>query len=166
MFIPSGKVLYIKMPKYLFFILILLLTSWTLAQSSLTGQVIDISPGFEPDPLSFEYISGGPINVETEIGNDVNGNECKGFIASEPDHTLVLRSDFANLRIFVEAARSEDTTMIIRSEDASLTLCHDDVSRDNPHPSIARAFTTGIYYIYIGSFDERKMSNYTIVISE
>ena len=154
------------MPKPIILILILLLSSWTLAQSSLTGQVIDISPGFEPDPLSFEYISGGPISVEAEIGSDANGNECKGFIASEPDHTLVLRSDFPNLRIFVEAARTEDTTMVIRSEDASLTLCHDDVSRDNPHPSIARAFTAGIYYIYIGSFDERKMSNYTIVISE
>ncbi len=150
----------------IFVLLAASLISMAAAQSSLTGQVIDISPGFEPDPLSFEYISGGPISVEAEIGLDANGNECKGFIASEPDHTLVLRSDFANLRIFVEASRSEDTTMVIRSEDGSLTLCHDDVSRDNPHPSIARAFTTGIYYVYIGSFDERKMINYTIGISE
>lgn len=152
--------------KNLLLTLLLLLTSWTLAQSSLTGAIIDISPGFEPDPLSFEYISGGPISVETEIGTDANGNECKGFIASEPDHTLVLRNDFPNLRIFVEASKSEDTTMVLRSEDGTLTLCHDDISRDNPHPSIARAFTTGIYYVYIGSFEERKMINYTIVISE
>lgn len=150
----------------LFLLLLACLTSMALAQSSLTGQIIDISPGFEPDPLSFEYISGGPISVEAEIGLASNGNECKGFIASEPDHTLVLRSDFPNLRIFVEAARNEDTTMVIRSEDGSLTICHDDVSRDNPHPSVAQAFTTGIYYIYIGSFEERKMINYTIVISE
>ena len=151
--------------KYLLLTLLIVLTSWTFAQSSLTGAVIDISPGFEPDPLSFEYISGGPISVEAEIGTDINGNECKGFIASEPDHTLVLRNDFANLRVFVEAT-SGDTTMVIRSEDGSLTLCHDDVSRGNPHPSISRAFPTGIYYVYIGSFDERQMTNYTIVISE
>ena len=155
------------MSKNLLLTLLFLLTSWTLAQSSLTGAIIDISPGFEPDPLSFEYISGGPISVEAEIGTDSNGNECKGFIASEPDHTLVLRSDFPNLRIFVEASKDEDTTMVIRSEDGTLTLCHDDVDpKTNPHPSIARAFTTGIYYIYIGSFKERNMINYTIVISE
>lgn len=147
-------------------LLLVCLLSSSFGQSSLTGQVIDISPGFEPDPLSYEYISGGPISVAAEIGTATDGNKCEGFIASEPDHTLVLRSDFPNLRIYIEASVNADTTMVIRSEDASLTICRDDIPNVSKHPSVTSAFTAGIYYIYVGSYEERDMINYTIFISE
>ncbi|MEZ4630747.1 MAG: hypothetical protein R2880_08575 [Deinococcales bacterium] len=129
------------------------------AQAGQTGAEISLTPGFQPDPLSFEYISGGPVDANANYGGD-----CKGFIASEPDHVVTLEQDFPYLRITVKSGK--DTTMILESSDGSVIICKDDISRENFNPQIGQALDSGVYKIYIGSYDAGNLANYSISFSE
>ncbi len=123
-----------------------------------TGAEIALAPNFQPDPMIFGYISGGPNNAEENYGN-----ECKGYIASEPDHVLTLEADFSYLRIYVSS--SSDTTMIVIPTTGGQVMCNDDMASGNHNPQIATSFGAGVYHIYIGSFDVDGLANYNIYFS-
>ncbi len=123
-----------------------------------TGAEISLTPNFQPDPMIFGYISGGPINAEENYGS-----ECKGYIASEPDHVLTLEADFSYLRIYVNS--SSDTTMLIIPITGEPVMCNDDMASGNSNPQITSSFSTGVYHIYVGSFDEDGLANYNIYFS-
>lgn len=124
-----------------------------------TGAEIYLTPDFQPDPMTFSYISGGPINAEEDYGGD-----CKGYIASEPDHVLTLENDFNYLRIFVSS--SADTTMIVASASDDQVICNDDMVSGNQNPQVATSFGAGVYHIFVGSFDQDGLANYSINFSK
>ncbi len=123
-----------------------------------TGAEISLAPDFQPDPMIFGYISGGPTNAEESYGSD-----CKGYIAIEPDHVLTLEADFSYLRIYVSS--SSDTTMIVIPTAGSQIMCNDDMASGNHNPQVTSSFAAGVYHIYVGSFDEDGLANYNIYFS-
>ena len=123
-----------------------------------TGAVIRIANDFD-SPLTFEYISGGSINATEFYGDD-----CKGFIATEPDHVLILEDDFDFLKIYTQTAADKDPTMIIKPlAEGSSVICDDDTL--NYNPQITASWPKGTYHIFIGSFKENELFNYSIYIT-
>jgi hypothetical protein len=118
-----------------------------------SGGGATLSPGFLPDPFIISYVAGG-----SEPASQY-GAECRGNVASEPDHILYL-SAFDYLKVSVQS--SSDTTLVIYGEPYNTWYCDDDTEGLNP--VIAGSWLAGYYYIYVGSFDGNP--SYNLVISE
>src|SRR5690606_35132525 len=97
---------------------------------------------FTPDPHTANGAAGGGTDASTLDPN------CRGWVASRPDHLLVTSGDFANLRVM---ARSEqDTTLVIRMPDGTYR-CNDD-SEGGVNPLVEGAFPAGTYAIFVGTY--------------
>lgn len=156
-----------SMYKHLVFVLGFLLLSVAAAQG--TGGDITLVPLFTPDPQSLEYIAGGAVSASDTYGADSSGESCAGFIASAPDHVLTLEAgdsemeSFGYLRVFVSS--EADTTLVIVREDDGDFLCNDDSDGINPQIEVDD-WPFGDYSIYVGTFAEGELANYTISFSE
>lgn len=153
--------------KHAIFILGLVLLSAAAAQG--TGGDITLAPLFTPDPQSLEFIAGGAVSAVETYGADSSGESCAGFIASQPDHVLTLEAgatgmeSFGYLRVYV-SSEADTTLVIVRAEDGDF-LCNDDSTDVNPQIEVDD-WPLGNYNIYVGTFAEGELANYTISFSE
>ena len=88
-------------------------------------------------------------------------SSCTGWIASNPDHILILDSPFQFLRIFAES--EADTTLLIQTPQGQV-LCNDDTYGLNP--SIQGPFSAGTYRFWVGSYRQGEMSAYQLKLTE
>ena len=122
--------------------------------------IIELSPGFSPDPLVIRGISGGSIPAAEIANRDMTHNgPCVGLVAEEPDHRIVLTKYFNYLSL--EVSSSEDTTLVIRGPGGS--WCNDD--QEDKNPGIAGQWLKGTYEVWIGSYEENNYRPYTIKIT-
>ncbi|ACL73676.1 hypothetical protein Tgr7_2601 [Thioalkalivibrio sulfidiphilus HL-EbGr7] len=135
---------------------ILVAVLWA-ATASAQFEDFDLSPGFTPDPATGTGISGGSVDAAGH--GSTSSGPCTGKIDTTPDHTLVLRADFSQLRVQVNSAK--DTSLVIRGPAGY--RCNDD--GDGLNPVIEGYWPAGTYQIYVGSVDTGAHS-YTISISE
>ncbi|MGA1740546.1 MAG: pre-peptidase C-terminal domain-containing protein [Pseudohongiellaceae bacterium] len=118
---------------------------------------IDLAGGFLPDPYSIELTAGGNSNA-ADLGNN-----CVGNIANAPDVQLSYES--GSLPIIFSVGSESDTTLVINLPDGSW-LCDDD-SGDGLSPMIELSDApSGIYDIWIGSYDEDSYPSAILYISE
>jgi hypothetical protein len=138
-------------------IAVILVAILWVAPVSATFEDFDLSPGFLPDPTTGTGLSGGRVDAAT-YGNTSHG-PCTGMIDDTPDHTMVLRQDFSQLRVQVDSG--QDTSLVIRGPGG--LRCNDD--SDGLNPVIEGYWPAGTYQIYVGSV-ESGTHNYSISISE
>lgn len=124
------------------------------APTSLT----QISSGFLPDPQTQRGQAGGAMQASTLTGG--NG-DCRGWVPATPQHTLMLGSNFANLRVIVSSA--QDTTLVVRGPDGAYR-CADD--SDMLNPIVEGAFAPGTYQIWVGAYSQGITAPYVIGFSE
>ena len=124
--------------------------------------VVDLDPGFVPDPHEISVVAGGSVDV---AGGDY-GSECTGYAAVAPDVRLNWGSDSGLLRILFEADDSgEDTTLIVNTPDGRW-LCNDDGGSSlNPLIEMS-AGQSGRYDIWIGSYNDGDYISGTLKITE
>ena len=116
-----------------------------------------LAPGFLPDPHELSGYSGGANNARN-LGTTSHG-PCRGDIATNPDHLLIVERPFEYLRI--RGYSQGDTSLVIRGPNGSL-LCNDDaVGLD---PQIEGPFPAGTYQIYVGAVGDA--ASYRLEISE
>jgi len=120
---------------------------------------ISLTTGFMPDPQSVSGTSGGATDA-TALGESQTG-PCRGWIASQPDHTMTLGSSFDFLA--VSGSSSDDTTLVIRGPDGM--WCSDDEGGDR-NPRIAGAWVPGCYQIWVGSYEQGDNSAYQLSFTE
>ncbi|MDP3516845.1 MAG: hypothetical protein Q8S94_06730 [Pseudohongiella sp.] len=121
---------------------------------------LNLSAGFQPDPLIRSLIAGGTTAVNSQNAG------CSGFITGAPDFRLnYTRGDYG-LGIF--AASDIDTTLIVRAPDGQWH-CNDDsehLSGLNPGVSFSSP-ASGRYDIWVGVFSsENSLKDARIVITE
>lgn len=131
---------------------------WTAAQVCGTSRRDDVSRfrprclrrGFLPDPRSDEGRAGGSVDAS------VLGRGCAGFVDTEPNHALALRSEFDYFRIRVES--EAPTTLIVRLPGeresyrcASPTRGDPVVDGDRESLQAPATWPQGIYLIWVGS---------------
>ena len=116
-----------------------------------------LESGFTPDPYEVEIVSGGNIDASRVSGS------CAGYIADAPDFDLYYSSGSFPLYISFEA--SEDTTLVINLPDGSWVCDDDDGPGTDPMVYLSNP-QSGLYDIWVGSYDEDERARGTLHISE
>lgn len=121
------------------------------------GTNFNLGPGFMPDPATATGTAGGPTDASTLQP------DCRGYIATTPNHVLTATGAFANLRIVVNGGNA-DLTLVVQGPDGRY-LCNDD--SDGLHPMVQGAFSAGEYRIFVGTYSAQVAgAPYRIGISE
>jgi hypothetical protein len=119
------------------------------------GTQIALAPGFRPDPTLMQGMAGGPVNAEA-----LNA-ECRGYIASAPNHVLEVTAPFAVLRI---AAKSDtDITLVVQKSDGTFA-CEDD--SEGLNPAVTTALPAGSHRVWVGTYTSGSGAPYSLGISE
>ncbi|MFT4702333.1 MAG: hypothetical protein ACI81R_000017 [Bradymonadia bacterium] len=117
----------------------------------------NLSVGFMPDPVVIPLAAGGPIDTSVE-----GTGSCAGFHASAPDVELTYEAGSVPLYIHVES--DTDTTLLINQPDGSW-ICADDTIGFNPLVAFPTP-ASGVYDIYVGTFDAAATPPATLNITE
>ncbi len=117
--------------------------------------LVNLSTGFMPDPATATGVAGGPLSASTLDPS------CRGNIPNSPQHTLMLATDFQNLRVMVHSV--EDATLVIRGPDG-VYRCDDD-GGGSLMPMVQGAWGPGTYQVWVGVFAGGSGA-YTIGFSE
>ena len=119
--------------------------------------VLDLTAGFEDDPLVVPIAAGGQKNA-AELGV-----ECHGLIADRPDVSISYSSGEYELNFAVFS--ENDTTLVINSPTGDW-FCNDDYNSLNPHISFEDP-ESGRYDIWIGVYSEEdELSMAQLLVSE
>ncbi len=127
-------------------------------QPAAQPTLIQISTGFLPDPQTARGQAGGSMPAAMLTGNDAR---CRGHFPPTPQHTMILQTDFRNLRVMSHSA--QDTTMAIRAPDGSYRCADDD---EGLNPIVSGAFAAGTYQIYVGTYHATSTATYVLGVSE
>ncbi len=130
-------------------------------QPNLRGQpafgTLNLQAGFQPDPRTVQVRAGGPDSAQGL------GADCTGFIDfRQADVNLNYQSGQYPLYISVQA--QADTTLIVNLPDGSW-ICNDDFDGTNPGIVLQRP-ASGLYNIWVGTFDRGQLQPSTLRISE
>ncbi len=108
-----------------------------------------IAPGFTPDPMRINVVSGGNIDISQQN----LGAGCTGFATARPDFNFTLTGTSAFLRVYVDAVQdNKDTTLIINTASGNW-ICNDD-SNGGTNPAIDLSNAgPGLYNVWIGSYE-------------
>jgi hypothetical protein len=108
-----------------------------------------IAPGTRPFTLN--GTSGGPRQAR------IYGAQCRGSIATTPDHVFSLTQP---MRVRFEVIRAAgDTTLVIVGPAG--VLCDDD-SGGNTNPRIIQDLPPGTYQVFVGSYANNQLHPYTL----
>lgn len=120
------------------------------------GQAFSVGPGFSPDPATATGNAGGMTDASSLSG------DCRGWIASSPNHVLTVTGAMPMLRIAANGGAA-DITLVVQRPDGTY-LCNDD--SDGLNPMVEGAFVPGEYKIFIGSYDAQSAgSAYRVGVS-
>lgn len=109
-----------------------------------TYRALDLAADFWPDPEAVSVVAGGP---DTAIGI---GNRCTGFIyQAAADIELTLTDDLGEL--FISAASTADTTLVVHAPDDTWHCSDDEVGVD-PLVVLTSA-EPGPYHIWVGTIE-------------
>lgn len=131
----------------------------TAGEASVDGNVIRLTPGFSPNPMTVRAEAGGDRRGSTWRGTAPH-TDCAGNMPEEPQHILEIGQDFENLRIV--ASHTTDLTMAI--EGPAGTWCNDDFQ--GLDPGIQGAWPAGTYRVFVGTYSEGVRSQYTLTLQQ
>lgn len=120
--------------------------------------LIQISTGFLPDPVTARGQAGGTMLAGVLTGGNAM---CRGHYPPTPQHTMMLQTDFRNLRVMSHSG--QDTTMAIRAPDGTFRCADDD---EGLNPIVSGAFAPGTYQIYVGTYSAVGGASYVLGVSE
>lgn len=120
---------------------------------------IQLTPGFQPDPLVARGVAGGPLAAAGM------SPECLGYIGQQPSHVVQLAAGFQTLRVIVSS--QQDTTLVIRGPQGEFR-CNDDrdLEGGDVNPLVEGAFGPGAYSVWVGSYEQGVQAPYAIGFSE
>jgi len=130
-------------------LVLLVLTGASAAQSS--PPVIELTPGFASDPLTFNGQAGGSTKTK----------DC-GNISTTPNHVINMKQDFPYLRLRLQGGGK--STLLIQEPGGDRTC----ISADNFSRGQIESpgyWKRGVYSIYIGDRDSTR-NTYTLSITE
>ena len=112
------------------------------------GGTAELAPGFSPDPYRVPLVSGGEIDVNSRgLGQD-----CVGFVTSQPDFRVTAQGEFPLLRfIFIADTITTDTSLIVRTPDGRFLCNNNSFGIFNPMVDVVDA-AVGDYVVWVGGF--------------
>lgn len=123
--------------------------------------VVDLAPGFTPDPHQVSVVSGGAIDAAT-LGL---GAGCNGWLTQQPDIIVRLSGPSQMLRFYVTSNGGEDTTLVINAGDGAYHCNDDSHGGTNPTVDINNA-PAGQYDVWVGSYQQGVQATAVLNITE
>ncbi len=126
--------------------------------NSVQSQSIVLQRGFMPDPITTNGMAVGQT-PSAQLGLP---GTCPGNWSQAPQHYLHLNSAMPFLRVTVNS--QTDTTLAIVAPDGQV-WCDDD-SAGSFNPGLEGMFPAGDYAIYVGTYQPRVQTSYTLSLTE
>lgn len=118
---------------------------------------LSLLTGFTPDPARAELWAGGP--------QDGSAFGCIGWYNTEPSYVLDFQTD-GGLPLILSVNSVLDTTLMVIDPNGEMA-CDDDGGNNGFNPSLTwGAPTSGVYFIYLGSYSGAENGPATLSISE
>ncbi|MBL8603352.1 MAG: hypothetical protein JNK72_15615 [Myxococcales bacterium] len=118
-----------------------------------------VSPGFVPDPVSVNIVSGGNIDAR----NLGLGPGCVGFVTRQPDYIVRLTGTSSFLRFYVTAGA--DTTLLVNTASGRWACNDDSFGGVNPSVDLTNA-GPGQYDVWVGSYQSGTQARGSLNITE
>ena len=120
---------------------------------------INLTSGFQPDPVVVAVQSGGPVNAAQSIGG-----ACSGFVANAPDYRVNYTP--GSLPLIISVNSSADTTLVINAPDGQW-YCDDDGGNQGMNPAVRfNQPRAGQYDIWVGTYGSNTNSPSQLNVSE
>jgi hypothetical protein len=118
-----------------------------------------ITPGFTPDPMDIQVVSGGNLDARALS----LGPGCVGYVTSQPDFNIQLSAPDNHLRLYVTS--NADTTLVV-NDAAGRWFCNDD-SHGGDNPTVDLTSTpAGLINVWIGSYQSGVQARGILHITE
>lgn len=122
------------------------------------ADVLNLSAGFDPDPVTVQATAGGPIPANTLAP------DCAGGHISLQAH-IVLRYEPGDYPLIIRADADEDATLTVVAPDGGLH-CNDD-GPSGLDPEVRFDFPlAGLYQIHVGAWSDGARFPATVSITE
>ncbi len=107
--------------------------------------------------------TGGSYSFSSITNRDRDGNPCMGYGAPEPDHIMVLESEFSQLSLKVNS-RGSDTTLIVKGPGKNNIRCG--FGKNNHRDALVQGsqWQAGRYEIWVGSVIPNRRSGYRLSV--
>ncbi len=130
-----------------------------------TANFPGLSISFPPRDARVNGRTTGTYSLANIARTDKNGNPCVGFGDSNPDHIIILETDFPTLRLTVDSG--QDTTLLVQGPNDNTIRCGQDISRSNPDAQISDTnLPAGTYRVWVGSHNQGQRFSYTLSATE
>lgn len=117
--------------------------------------------GFAPDPHVVDLYAGGDVAVSEAVAGS---GACRGYVTEAPDFELTFTP--GSLDLYISAASSVDTTLVVNAPDGSW-WCDDDGGEGAFNPGIMfNNPQQGVYDIWVGTYSQRDPAPARLNISE
>ena len=107
--------------------------------------------------------TGGSYSLASIANQDSKGNPCLGYGDPEPDHKMILKSDFAQLLLQIDSGGSDTTLLIKGTKDDSIRCAY---GQDNSRDAIVQGsnWSADTYSIWVGSMSPNQRSPYRLLV--
>ncbi|MDP3276079.1 MAG: hypothetical protein Q8Q09_12840 [Deltaproteobacteria bacterium] len=120
---------------------------------------VTMGPGFTPDPVSVNVVSGGAMNAR----NMGLPGGCIGWVTRTPDYIVRFTGSTQRLRFFVTG--STDTTLVINAANGQWACNDDSYGSTNPTVDIFGA-GPGQYDVWVGSYRQGQQAQAQLHMTE
>jgi hypothetical protein len=133
-----------------------------IAQEQVASLIL--ATGFSQTAAMAIGYTGGAFSLASIANQDKYGNHCMGYGDPKPDHSMVLKNDFARLSLKIDSG-GRDTTILIKGPDNDVRCAvgqkqiRDALIRD-------RNWKQGKYDIWVGSMQPIQRSPYRLSVEQ
>jgi hypothetical protein len=120
---------------------------------------VTMGPGFTPDPVSVNVVSGGALNART-MGLP---SGCVGWVTRTPDYIVRFTGSTQRLRFFVTG--NTDTTLVVNASNGRWFCNDDSYGGTNPTVDIFGA-GAGQYDVWVGSYSQGNQATAQLHMTE
>ena len=109
--------------------------------------------------------TGGGYSLASITNRDRQGNPCMGYGDPEPDHVMILESEFSQLSLKVNS-RGSDTTLVVKGPGKNNIRCG--FGKNNQRDALVQdsQWQPGEYKIWVGSVTPNQRSGYRLSVQQ
>jgi hypothetical protein len=136
----------------------------TLAQGANFGE-LTLARGFDAAKAVLNGHTGGSYSLSSLANSDRRGNPCIGYASPTPDHVVILKNNFSQLKLEV-VGKNKDLTLVVRGPNKNRILCGFAANSQSNTVVEDSNWKLGAYEVWVGSVQPGKRLNYRIKIEE
>lgn len=134
----------------------------TLAQKNELNNLI-LAVGADETESTLIGTTGGAYSLASISNRDRDGNPCMGYGDPQPDHTITLQNDFAQLQLIINSGGS-DTTLVVKNLETNSIRCAFGQNSNRDAMMQGENWSAGTYQIWVGSMYPNQRSPYSLLV--